>query len=319
MKLLIYIPTHNRAETLLEQLSVISASKNVGDFTVVVRNNNSDDPKYEEVENLCIQNGFIYRKNVSNIGGNANIVNGFMYCDLAEYLWILSDDDIISKDTIKKVFTALNKYDDIDLLHFTTKNIEGKFHYDQKGFIDIINEGLGLISLVIYRSDFIKQHIRSGYDNIISGFPHLTVQLESVKDSSINVYKLPMQGNIIHGSVTPSDIDGHANAFFGFPLLVNYLEKQHRAKFLLGWLKVHWFRALRDVNSGKLHPAAMVGVMKENIPLFSLVILLCNLLAPIIYIYFKLFDLCDILKLKYIREVERFKRKRAEKKKCTNI
>jgi glycosyltransferase involved in cell wall biosynthesis len=79
LKLLtIYIPTYNRAESLIKQLEAINYSGMKEYIEVIISDNCSNDVGYSKVKDFCEKENFVYKKNSLNIGADANIFNGFM-------------------------------------------------------------------------------------------------------------------------------------------------------------------------------------------------------------------------------------------------
>jgi hypothetical protein len=58
-----------------------------------------------------------YNRNATNLLADTNIVSGFLHADKCNYLWILSDDDMLMEGSISKIMEILNH--DMDVLFFT--------------------------------------------------------------------------------------------------------------------------------------------------------------------------------------------------------
>jgi GT2 family glycosyltransferase len=111
IQLLIYIPTFNRPDALTKQLSslVPQIARYQENVRVIVRDNCSDNDalsvlkiKYHDHKNI------FFEENFGNIGGNANIALGFIFAKKDEFLWILSDNDLISHNAIENLMEILN-------------------------------------------------------------------------------------------------------------------------------------------------------------------------------------------------------------------
>ena len=59
-KLLIYIPSYNRGNTILRQLNTIKSNGCREHFDLIISDNCSTDKEYKEVENICEKEGFKY-------------------------------------------------------------------------------------------------------------------------------------------------------------------------------------------------------------------------------------------------------------------
>ena len=121
--LTIYIPTYNRGTSLQKQLNAINSSIDKSKIVVMVNDNYSTDISYVDVEKYCLQNDYNYNKNHFNIGADANIFNGFMEFYRSEYIWILSDDDLLTDEAVSKIVTILEN-NKLDILFFTHSKIE---------------------------------------------------------------------------------------------------------------------------------------------------------------------------------------------------
>ncbi len=122
--LTIIIPTYNRPKELIRLLGIINSEieqlKNVDYLDVIVRDNSES----TETKNIVEQSEFAgkawlnYRKNIGNVGFDSNVLNSF--CEAkGDYVWLVGDDDIIFKDSIRKVFELIEL--NPDLLHLPFK------------------------------------------------------------------------------------------------------------------------------------------------------------------------------------------------------
>ena len=159
-KLLIYIPSYNRADSLLMQLNSICSNTKRSYFDVVVSDNcSTDGGGYKKVEDLCKRENFIYKKLMANIGGDFNITNGFFYSEKFEYLWILSDDDILEDNAVDCIIGVLNSNN----LDFLFINSDKDSDFDLKeisrskfSLSDLYEKGFcRVISQIIYRQEYI--------------------------------------------------------------------------------------------------------------------------------------------------------------------
>ena len=84
------------------------------------------DKGYVNIKNYCLKNNITYRRNSSNIGPELNQFEGFLEINNSEYLWILSDDDILQHNSLKVVLNILET-NNLDLIFFThnqSKNLK---------------------------------------------------------------------------------------------------------------------------------------------------------------------------------------------------
>jgi FkbM family methyltransferase len=117
-KLCIAIPTYNRCEELeraLEDLlSLIRGEKNQNKIEILISNNGSTDNTAEVIDDFV--NKFkalsVPVKKITNslnLGFDKNLLNCFLNCE-ADYVWYLSDDDIVRSDALKIIFSDIEFY-----------------------------------------------------------------------------------------------------------------------------------------------------------------------------------------------------------------
>jgi len=170
MKLSVVIPTYNRAFFLKETLeSIYDQISN--EIEVVVSNNGSRD----ETLNILLEfssrypSSFSYKSLESNQGIDANILSAISLAK-GEYIFLFSDDDLLTKATLARILEQIQK-GDVDLIclnHFCFKNHdikcsfppflpEKKIEFRDRGEAFFKRCGLGFLSsLVIKRQKALK-------------------------------------------------------------------------------------------------------------------------------------------------------------------
>lgn len=252
-KLLIYIPSYNRANSLLLQLEKLFHIPN-NTFDVYVNDNNSIED-YSNVKKVCEDNAFYYNRNKINVGGDANIFNGFLLSFDYEYLWILSDDDLITDNAVEKILEILDmhKIDLLFLTHSKIKNIEFA-QWSQKDFYEHnirVSDGAGLISNVIYKVDYIKDSIPEGFQNIYTCFAHLAVLIHSFQNKKTSIGKIGSYHFFIpETNLPPSISSAYSKSYFGFVLLAELFDGTLKKEFLGEWASFwnlrHWHIKKKD-------------------------------------------------------------------------
>src|SRR5450830_708666 len=109
-KLFIYIPTYNRPESLEKQLSALLPQvRNFPDEVRVLVSDNASEKYAEEdvLQHHARLSNVELRRNGGNIGANANIALGFAFARPDEFLWILSDNDIVTPNAVEYVLSML--------------------------------------------------------------------------------------------------------------------------------------------------------------------------------------------------------------------
>jgi len=255
-KLTIYIPSYNRSDSLLKQLNTISNFKDKAKLNVVVNDNCSTDiTGYKEVEKYCLENNFIYNRNETNIGADANIFNGFLNSFESEYIWILSDDDLLKYDAVSTIVNILNA-NDLDILFLTHSKIEKleKHNWAQRDFFENnikTSDGAGLISNVIYKSSFIKDSIPVGFQNIYTCFCHLSVLIHSLQNRDAKIANIGSYNFFIpETNLPPASNATYSKSYFGFVLLGELFEKKIKKDFIdrysTFWTLRYWYIKDKD-------------------------------------------------------------------------
>ena len=257
MKLLtIYIPSYNRANSLLKQLDAINNFRDKTKFKVVANDNCSSDVEgYKNIQEYCLKNSFFYHRNEMNIGADANIFNGFLNSFDSEYIWILSDDDLLKDDALDKILDMLNS-NDLDFLFLTHSKIKSleKHTWTQKDCFENnikTSDGAGLISNVIYKSEFIKEFIPVGFQNIYTCFAHLSVLIASLKNRTANIANIGSYHFFLTDTALPPENSaGYSKSYFGFVLLGELFEDKIKKEFVDGyssfWSLRHWHIKKKD-------------------------------------------------------------------------
>lgn len=291
MKLLtIYIPSYNRANSLLKQFDTINSFKDK--IKVIVNDNCSTDIKgYKEVQEYCLKNCFVYHRNKINIGADANIFNGFLNSFDSKYIWILSDDDLLKKDAVEKIITILEK-NSLDILFFTHSKIdklEVKL-WNQRNFFENnikISDGAGLISYVIYKTDFIKHSIPVGFQYIYTHFAHLAVLIDSFKDKNVNIGRIESSQFFIPDTnlPPPEGFGGYDHSYFGFVLLGELFENDIKKDFINGWTNFfnlrHWHKKYKNGQPNSIYSKAYIEENLSFLNFFRIKLFLWKLFLPL--------------------------------------
>lgn len=121
-KLSIIIPTYNRSELLQQQVRRILPQLN-SDVELILIDNKSDYDVFSLFSETELERFKIIVNNI-NIGGAANIAKCFEICE-TDWLWTLSDDDLIASDAVETVLSHLEEKDNTVMVNY----------YDGGGFI----------------------------------------------------------------------------------------------------------------------------------------------------------------------------------------
>ena len=107
MKLSVVISTFNRANELKQTLELLSASE--GELIeYVVRDNGSTDNTNEILQGFRNDSRFKISKSDENVGLDENLHQAIKTAT-GEYIWLLSDDDLTTTNSLQVIFGILNK------------------------------------------------------------------------------------------------------------------------------------------------------------------------------------------------------------------
>lgn len=281
-KLFIYIPTYSRPEYLDMQLSALtSGASNYNGRVRILVSRNYDGGDYFEALKAKYSVDFIeFRENVGNIGGNANIMLGFVFANKNEYLWILSDDDLITGNAVIEILNSM--FSDLPLYHigeysetFKSKLTLGNVFTDPKG------AGFGLISSAIFSVDYFKDSFVKGFDFLESSFPHLAIILSSLRSNISIDYEGIVHKDVFTSKILPSHGSGdYSISSIGFGYLGEFFKSKERRIFVRNWLGDSYYNFIQAKNGNKFYFKKAIGYYFINDPF---------LFVTIIKIYLKSF------------------------------
>lgn len=241
-KLFIYIPTYNRIDALTKQLDVILPKiiENQENVRLLINDNASEKDLSSIKKKYKSSSNVIFRRNSGNIGGNANIALGFIFAKNDEFLWILSDNDIVKETAIDYILNALNGK--VDFYCFNDEEHYPKtFKYKwEDGCQTLMDWRLGLISDGLYNMKTVKDSIHAAFFYHNSSFPHLAVAFEAIKQKqTVTVGLLPrreINDDLFDSPESPTD---YRLANVCMPLLAPLLPKNEAVLFLRKWVSRH--------------------------------------------------------------------------------
>lgn len=141
IKLTVVITTYNRKEPLLEQLKSLEVQGHYDKYEIIVSDNHSDYDVKEWLE-LSLKPEFMKIIKVIvrpfNVGGDMNITLSFQYAN-TEWMWLLSDDDITTPNSIKTILDDIERHrnDDVCCVKYS---ISGKFVPNDDKIVDNIED-----------------------------------------------------------------------------------------------------------------------------------------------------------------------------------
>ena len=121
VNLTITIPTYNRPEHIRRQVKDVLAQMRPG-VKLVVYDNCSDIP-VESLFSAEEKTHFTIYRNAVNIGGGANLGRCFDQ-NTSDWIWILSDDDVISTDSLDIIVKTIEENPDCCYINFQNKKTQ---------------------------------------------------------------------------------------------------------------------------------------------------------------------------------------------------
>lgn len=239
-KLIIYIPTFNRPNSLKKQLNIIVGQLPIPNLNVeiIVRDNCSYNYNFSELLEMYDRKYVKYYRNITNIHGNANIILGFLEASENDFLWILSDNDIICNDSLIKIEKFIST--DIDLIVSDKDCVNPKidsFLWDENLEVKYLWNH-GLISNTIYNLKRIKNYINLGFYYHNSSFPHLAIILGFLKIEKNIKYQLLPQNYFHNYTEDSSENTGdYSLSMVAMPTLLPLFTKKQQRLFARDWIK----------------------------------------------------------------------------------
>jgi len=173
MLLSIVIPTYNRNDIILaniERLLVQMRDR----VELIILDNSSFVPVEDTLAVILDRYSHhdvkVYRNKI-NIGANANILRSFEFAT-AEWLWILGDDDVVSKTAIDDILKTIKEHREAVFINFSTEIMRKKglraVSYDTCGVEDFAERldyagNINFMSVSVWRVEPVKGKINISY------------------------------------------------------------------------------------------------------------------------------------------------------------
>jgi len=235
MTLGIYIPTYNRPSELRLQLRSLLPQM-TDQVSLHVRDNASTSYDWETFRQEFSHPRAEFHQNACNIGGNANIALAFPLMGQHTYLWILSDNDLLTEEAVSLVLKELKEAPDLLVFGHTSDDYQATVNPGE-GWNEFCP---GLISHGVYRSEVFRKHAQYGFLLHNSSFPHLAVYYATAAHEGFRVKY--STGKIISSKDrVDGEIGDYSLALGGMPLLCYLFPAASRRKFLKVWIKANGF------------------------------------------------------------------------------
>mgnify|MGYP006283181561 CR=1 FL=1 len=276
--LTIYIPTYRRPDSLKSQLAslgleIAALQVPMSSVKVVVSVNG----EHENKETVTWLNShaklmpwlrIIVRP--YNIGGNANIALGFVEGERDDYLWLLSDNDILPQGALRRILRVLGTNAFPDVLILTNRAFDNltKVVYDEiADWAQCPLISLGLISRGVYSMQYISSSLESAFLYNSSSFPHLAVLLSSLRSNGdILVYEFG-QCNFLEPPRSSLDYIGKYDlSFAGRAQLIPLLPRKARLAYARELLKYGSVDLARSFSTYRHVAICSVAIILAYVP-----------------------------------------------------
>ena len=242
-KLFIYLPTYNRPESLRRQLRALLPQVELfpQNVRVLICDNDSSNYKVDELlHELPSLRNVEVRRNGGNIGGNANIALGFVFARSDEFLWILSDNDIVAPTAVSYLISVLDPACDFYCFVNGSETVQ-KFSYDwNSGWQKPMNWRMGLISDALYNMASIRDVVEEAFYFHNSSFPHLAVACAAARRKGVTRFHLlPRQRVSANEASSLEQPTDYSLARICMPLLVPLFPTWEARSFCRKWLWSH--------------------------------------------------------------------------------
>jgi len=246
-KVLICIPTYNRAQKLEKQLFNLSKVEDKLLDIAVFDNASTDTTQNIVTKILEKTTNIIYFKNSENLQYQGNIIKILEYAkevaDKYHYLYILSDDDIIFPDNLNQILSELEPKTNLVLTTWLATNFLGDLN--TQPIVSQISNNLlctihftSLISSYMYPMFFLKNYNLEEFKKISSNvFLHMKLTIDCLKNNQ-NIDLINTHIGYIN-----------ANFTFRFDLLEVVLHKYEMLKY-----------ADKQLRANKTHHYTLIAV-----------------------------------------------------------
>jgi len=230
MHLTVAIPTYNRNEILKKNIQLLLPQL-TDECKLLIIDNHSDIPVEETLKPVLSEFpdiDFRIIRNRANIGGDANFLRCFEYCE-TEWLWILSDESGARKDAVKTILSTISEHQDFIFLNFYTEARTYPVRTEKilaKGLNEFLEKldficSIIFISASVYNVNRIISQIRWGYSMTSSYASLIAMLLMSLGNDGLCLFS-PKQIAKIGGDTTPlTQQEYPLNAALGLPLLLD--------------------------------------------------------------------------------------------------
>jgi glycosyltransferase involved in cell wall biosynthesis len=252
--LTVAIPTYNR-NSILERNLPFLLKQLTADCELLIIDNHSDTPVSETVEERVKASGANYRivRNVTNVGGNANIMRCFELCR-TEWIWIIGDDDEAMPEAVQTILRTVREHPNAIYVNFS---------YDDRRPATTVSRGavefaamldtssnLPWISPSVWNAAAMLPNLKFGYHYAYSTLPHVALLLSTLVGEAECVLH---RDQVVRGEWQAPSVDQRwalLNWALGLPTLFD-LALSHEVRYTLA-RKLLWPGGGESISLGSI-------------------------------------------------------------------
>ena len=194
-ELSIGIPTYNRQKQLKKQLKSLLAQDLSEIEEIIVIDNNSNYDINKLIDSLN-SNKIKLITNLINQGMSINVLNPFLYCK-TKWLWLLSDDDLTLKNSVKNILESIRKSTyNTGLIQFSLfENQESFYAKNLNQYIDYyfneseIRKGeIVFLSTKVFNVEILKKYLAKGFEYSYTYIGFLIPIFIALNEQKISVF-----------------------------------------------------------------------------------------------------------------------------------
>lgn len=266
----ICIPTYNREPYLKECLDSIVCQFNDPEIYNQVEIIISDNASNDDTEKVAREykkrfNNITYYRNNTNLGYDRN-VQRVVYYAVGDFIWTLSDDELIRPDSLEYLFKIFFQYPEVSWICIDQFKELSEVNEYRNGDDWLAHNGLtgGKISQNIYNKKYLPKDISRYFDN-------LWIHFSLAREVSCDKPQLLIKNLFIDPEVShPCSWAGNGGAFFAY---VN-LRMIVKGLGLHGYNKKNLNKILRQLAAGLPRQVASARLhgLQNNYKNFQLII-----------------------------------------------
>ena len=269
--LTVYIPSFGRPSLCLNQVRAVKeASLLTSSIKVQIVVSVNGDSDYDDDQLYAAGADLVVRRAL-NLGANANIALGFEHLANGSYLWILSDDEIITPTAISHLSPLLREGFDLVSASWESaplvQTVSTLSELDQSGAF------YGLVSANVFKGSSFRPNVTHAFDGVLTSYPHAYLIARTMATKGLVLATVPM-AQIFDHHLSLAAVTGmnrreaglaQGTAFFGGGILVAASGRRGGRELFQSWWRDHWHRASMYRLSGSVQARLVDGMARGSL------------------------------------------------------